>query len=66
VAEVTVAHSIGLRAVGVSCVANRVPMWGHVSTLTHCAVVACVESAVERLKRLILRWSGMVADDANR
>jgi len=66
VAEVAAACSVGLRVVGVSCIANMVPTWGQPQVLTHDEVIARVSGASERLKRLIVRWSGLVADDANR
>jgi purine-nucleoside phosphorylase len=66
VAEVAAARSAGLRVVGVSCIANKVPMWGQSAVVTHGEVIERVSRALERLKRLIVRWSGLVADDANR
>jgi purine-nucleoside phosphorylase len=66
VAEIIAARRAGLRAVGISCVANIVPKWGATPTVTHDQVLVRVSEAVERLKRLIVRWARMVADDANR
>ena len=64
VPEVLAACSLGFRIVAVSCIANRVPVWGRVSKVTHDEVVEQMARATERLKRLIVRWVEMVEDDA--
>ena len=65
VAEVTAARLAGLRVVGISCIANVVPKWGLNQAVTHSDVLDRVAGAVEKLKRLIARWAGMLANDAN-
>jgi len=64
VGEILAARRAGLRAVGISCVANPVPVWGRVGPVIHDEVLERVGDAIERLRRLIVCWAGMVADDA--
>lgn len=66
IAELLAARLVGLRAMGISCIANQVPKWGRGHIVTHADVLGRVGSAVERLKRLLVRWAEMVADDAGR
>jgi len=67
VGEILAARRLGLRTVGLSCVANVVPQWGREHNINHAEVLDRVSAAVEQLRRLIVRWAGMVADnDANR
>jgi len=65
VAEALAARVLGLRTVGISCVANMVPRWGRDRTVTHSDVLESVGKAVEQLKRLTARWAEMVADHAS-
>jgi purine-nucleoside phosphorylase len=65
VLEVAAARRVGIRVVGVSCIANRVPVWGDAAPVAHDEVVERVGAAGERLKRLILRWGERLAHDAN-
>jgi purine-nucleoside phosphorylase len=69
VGEILAARRVGLRTIGLSCVANMVPQWGQRRTVTHAEVLDRVSVAVEQLKRLIVRWAKMISDsdnDANR
>lgn len=66
VAEVVAARHAGMKTVAISCIANRVPLWGQPHTLTHNEVIERVGTAVERLKPLIVQWVKLVADDAGR
>jgi purine-nucleoside phosphorylase len=63
VPEVKAARRGGFRVAAVSCIANRVPVWGQTSVVTHDEVIAAVASAGERLKTLIVRWTEAIAND---
>ncbi len=63
--ETLAAHAAGMRVVGLSCVANRVPVWGRAMPLSHEEVVEVVSRGVEQMKTLIRAWSLRVASDAN-
>jgi len=65
VAEVIAARRAGMRTVAISCIANRVPVWGKPQTLTHREVIERVGKAVERLKPLVVQWAKLVAENAS-
>jgi purine-nucleoside phosphorylase len=65
-AEVMAARQSGFRIAAVSCITNRVPAWGIERELSHADVIQRADAAVERLGRLIVRWTEDLCDAEGR